>query len=96
MIWKIFDESMSAWRPQTTSKGGLPHLSFVDRKPEPLGTKFKNVACAITGIMLALEIQRGKTDDTVLKHDDVKSSTAAVSVRLAELSERKKIQWMTH
>ena len=35
-IWKIFDESMSAIRPQTTSSGNLPHLSFVKRKPEPL------------------------------------------------------------
>ena len=34
----ILDESMSAWRPDTTKTGGLPAISFVLRKPEPLGT----------------------------------------------------------
>jgi hypothetical protein len=46
---KILDESMSAWKPQTTKTGGLPHLSFILRKPEPLGTEFKTLACAVTG-----------------------------------------------
>jgi hypothetical protein len=31
---------MSAWRPRTTALGGLPNISFIARKPEPLG-KFK-------------------------------------------------------
>ena len=55
-VWKTFDESMSAYRPRTTKCGGLPNISFVERKPEPLGTEFNNVACAITGKMLTLEI----------------------------------------
>jgi hypothetical protein len=38
---KVLDESMSAYRPRTTQSGGLPHLSFTGRKPEPLGTEFK-------------------------------------------------------
>ena len=37
---KVGDESMSAIRFWTTSKGNLPHLSFILRKPEPLGTEF--------------------------------------------------------
>eukprot|EP00873_Tetraselmis_striata_P017964 jgi/Tetstr1/438228/TSEL_002880.t3 len=32
------DESMSAWKARTSRRGGLPNLSFIARKPEPLGT----------------------------------------------------------
>jgi hypothetical protein len=46
---KVLDESMSAWCPQTTKTGGLPHLSFILQKPEPLGTEFKTIACSVTG-----------------------------------------------
>jgi hypothetical protein len=35
--WKMADESMSVYRPCTTKLGGLPNISFVLRKPEPLG-----------------------------------------------------------
>lgn len=35
--WICADETMSAWRPRTTPLGGLPNISFVVRKPEPLG-----------------------------------------------------------
>ena len=34
---KILDESMSAYRPRTTKTGNLPNISFILRKPEPLG-----------------------------------------------------------
>ena len=53
---KVLDESMSAWRPQTTKTGGLPHLSFILRKPEPLGTEFKTIACAVTGKKSAMVV----------------------------------------
>ena len=36
-LWLIEDESMSAWVPRTTPTGGLPNISCIDRKPEPLG-----------------------------------------------------------
>jgi hypothetical protein len=48
-VRKVLDETMSAWCPQTTPTGGLPHLSFILRKPEPLGTEFKTIACTVTG-----------------------------------------------
>jgi hypothetical protein len=35
--WIVADESMSAWRPRTTAFVGLPNISFIIRKPEPLG-----------------------------------------------------------
>jgi hypothetical protein len=34
---KAIDESMCADHPRTTSTGGLPNISFIKRKPEPLG-----------------------------------------------------------
>lgn len=46
---KVMDEMMSSWKPRTTKYGGLPFLSFIMRKPKPLGTEFKNVACSETG-----------------------------------------------
>jgi len=41
---KVLDETMSAYRPRTTKYGTLPYLSFILRKPEPLGTEFKTLA----------------------------------------------------
>jgi hypothetical protein len=35
--WVAIDESMSAWKPRTTKNGNLPNISFIARKPEPLG-----------------------------------------------------------
>jgi hypothetical protein len=34
---KAIDESMCAYCPRITSTGGLPKISFIKRKPEPLG-----------------------------------------------------------
>jgi hypothetical protein len=31
------DETMCAWRPRKTATGGVPNISFIIRKPEPLG-----------------------------------------------------------
>jgi hypothetical protein len=35
--WICANESMCSLRPRTTALGGLPNISFVVRKPEPLG-----------------------------------------------------------
>ena len=35
------DEAMSAFQPRTTQTSTLPHLSYIKRKPKPLGTEFK-------------------------------------------------------
>lgn len=40
-ILKVLDESMSAFRPRTSATSELPNISFILRKPEPLGTEFK-------------------------------------------------------
>ena len=34
---KVLDEIMCAYQPRKSKTGGLPHLSFVMRKPKPLG-----------------------------------------------------------
>jgi len=39
-VWKTADESMSSYRPRTTKLGGLPNISLVMQKPEPLGKFF--------------------------------------------------------
>jgi hypothetical protein len=36
------------------------HLSFIPRKPEPLGAEFKAICSAITAIMVWTELQRGR------------------------------------
>lgn len=45
---KILDESMSAFQPRSTPNGGLPHFSFIKRKPRPYGIEFKVLVCGVT------------------------------------------------
>ncbi len=75
---------MSAWRPRTTALGGLPNISFVVRKPEPLGTEFKTCACPITGIMTMMEIQRGKEGMKEKKYNRDLGATTGCTLRLLE------------
>ena len=57
---KFGDESMSAICFRTTAQGNLPHLSYIFRNPEPLGTEFKIVVFYVTGVLLLIEVHRGK------------------------------------
>lgn len=57
LLWLVFDESMSNFQPRTSQTGGLPNLSFIKRKPKPLGTEFKVVVDGASGMMVSLEIQ---------------------------------------
>lgn len=58
------DESMGAWRGMALTLQnlvfGLPHCTKIRRKPQGIGTEYKNLACGQTKIMLRLEIQEGK------------------------------------
>ena len=49
---KVGDESMSAIFFQTMAKGNLPHLSYIFRNMDPLGTEFNTVACYVKGNFL--------------------------------------------
>ncbi len=51
---------MIAGRPRTTALGGLPIMSFVVQKLEPLGTDFKTSTYPVTGVMTMMEIHRNK------------------------------------
>jgi hypothetical protein len=55
----IFDEAMSVFRPRSTATSKLPNISFILRKPKPLGSEFKYIACPVVGTMKCLEIHRG-------------------------------------
>jgi hypothetical protein len=35
--WVVADESMSAWCPRKLKTGGLPNISYIIQKLEPLG-----------------------------------------------------------
>ncbi len=51
------------WEEERVSgpgNGGLPHLSFIKRKPQPLGTELKSVCEGTFGICMFMEIQKGK------------------------------------
>lgn len=78
------DELMSAWCPKTSKLGGLPNISFIKRKPQPLGTEMKCSSCSDTGIIFHLEIQKGKDTMKTAKYNNCMGATAGCSVRLAE------------
>ena len=77
---------MLAFKPRTTKLGmpPLPHITFLLRKPKPLGTELKNVACSKTGIILFLEIQRGKEGMRQAKYSREHGGTTACTMRLVE------------
>ena len=54
------------------------------RKPEPLGTEFKNIVDGMSGIMLWLEVQEGKQRMSKLPHTKELGGTAACVVRGVE------------
>ena len=83
-ILKVGDESMSAICFRTTAKGNLPHFSYTFRKPEPLGTEFKKVACSVTGALLLIEVQRGKEGMKHSKHQQELGATEDFNKRMVE------------
>ena len=66
---------------RTTKIGGLPNLSFVACKPEPLGTEFKNIVDGMNGAMLWLKIQEGKKRMQQREYTQDLGGTAACVMR---------------
>jgi hypothetical protein len=64
--------------------GGLPHLSFVKRKPEPLGLESETVCDGDTGIVLRVEMQEGTTRMARKDYLDDHTHTTASTLRLVE------------
>jgi hypothetical protein len=85
---KVLDESMSPRQPSASKTGKLPYFSSIFRKPWPIGTEFKVMACAVIGCLLYFEIQKGKDPMRNAKHCDDHGGTAACSLRLAEATEK--------
>jgi hypothetical protein len=55
------DESMIQWTGASGPPTGMPHMSYVPRKPVPLGCEVKCVADGTSGVMMYIELQEGKT-----------------------------------
>ena len=79
----VLDESMSAWKPRADKLGGLPNISYVMRKPKPLGTEFKTAVDVDTGIMTYLEIQEGRDPMRAKEHAGELGVTSACVLRAA-------------
>jgi hypothetical protein len=47
------DEMLLEWKGKS-GNGGLPHLSFIKRKPRPLGTELKSVCEGTFGICVCV------------------------------------------
>ena len=77
------DESMSAYAPQTEKTGNIPHLSYVFRKPKPLGTEAKDTLCTETECILALSLCRAKNDTQATEFDEcTQKKIARVTLKL--------------
>ena len=75
------DESMVTWTG-AAGPGGMPHLSFIKRKPKPLGAEFKSAYDGSTGICLFLETQEGKVRMARKMFCDTHPATTATTVRM--------------
>jgi hypothetical protein len=82
----VVDELMSAWRgrEEKVHGAGLPHATKIPRKPEPIGTEVKCCADGLSGIMLRLELQEGKSRMQDLPLQKELGAGTAVTLRLTE------------
>lgn len=83
-LMQVLDESMSNWQPRKDKLGGLPNISFIKRKPKPLGTEFKCITDAASGIMVHMEIQEGRDPMRMKQYARELGVTTACTVRMAE------------
>lgn len=80
----VMDEAMLSIIPRTNKTGGLPNISFVTRKPKPLGTEFKCMADGETGVILCMEICEGKVGMQQKEFAKELGVSAAYALRLME------------
>jgi len=81
----IIDETMFAWRGKSGT-GGMPHLSYIPRKPEDLGCELKTLCDGTSGVMMCMEIQEGKVRMNRKKHHQQCGATTACTLRCLEES----------
>lgn len=60
-VYASLNATMSAFQPRKEKLGGLPNISYVHRKPKPLGTEFKTVCDCDTGSLFIWRYQRART-----------------------------------
>ena len=77
------DEMMFEWKGKS-GFGGLPHMSYIKRKPKPLGTELKSVCEGTMGICVFVEIQKGKLAMARKKFHREFGATTACTVRLCD------------
>ena len=73
---------MIQWTGASGPPIGMPHISFVPRKPVPLGLELKCVADGTSGVMMYLELQEGKTRMMRLRFADEYPATVATTLRM--------------
>jgi hypothetical protein len=76
------DESMIQWTGASGPPTGMPNMSYVPRKPVPLGCEVKCVADGTSGVMMYIELQEGKTRMMRLRCADEYSATVATTLRM--------------
>jgi hypothetical protein len=60
-VYQTMDESMSAYKPRKDKLvGELPNITYTHRKPKPLRTEMKTMCDCATGVMVYVEVQKGK------------------------------------
>ena len=77
------DEMMMEWTGKS-GFGGLPHLSYIKRKPKPLGTELKSVCEGTMEMCIFIEIQKGKIAMARKKWASDYGATTACTVRLID------------
>ena len=77
------DEMMLEWKGKA-GFGGLPHLSFIKRKPQPLGTELKSLCEGTMGMCLYIEVQKGKVRMARKKWAPTMGATTGCTLRLLE------------
>jgi hypothetical protein len=77
------DEMMLEWKGKA-GYGGLPHLSFIKRKPQPLGTELKSLCEGTMGMCVLIEVQKGKLRMARKKWVPTFGATTACTLRLLE------------
>ena len=75
---------MNAIRFRTMAKDKLPHLSYIFRMTETLGTKFKTFSCSIKGALLFIEVNRGKEGMKDSSYQQKLGATAVCTKRMME------------
>ncbi len=82
---RVFDESMSLWRPRASPRGNLPHLSSIARKPGGgIGTELKDCGDPELVTLSYAEFQRSVLQAQQLEHAGTLIPTAACSLRMAD------------